>query len=145
MKARSPADDCAYTKLRRLTRCVAHLFDAELAEAGLKTTQLGLLSEILRLQPVRPGELARALGIDPSTLTRNLKPLLSAGWVELGTGNDARSRTIRITDTGRAKQAQAECRLLAAQRAMDEKLGPKRIADLKALMDESLSILAIPQ
>jgi DNA-binding MarR family transcriptional regulator len=145
MNERSPADDCAYTKLRRLTRCVTHHFDAELAKAGLKTTQLGLLSEIVRLQPVSPGELARALAIDPSTLTRNLKPLVGAGWVELGAGKDARTRTIRITGAGRAKQAQAQRRMRMARRSMDEKLGARRIADLKALMDESLVILAVAQ
>ena len=110
----------------------------------MKTTQLGLLSEVLRLQPVRPGELARALGVDPSTLTRGLKPLLVAGWVELGAGKDARSRSIRITESGRAKQIQAQRRLRVAQRAMDEKIGARRMADLKALMDESLGILAAP-
>jgi DNA-binding MarR family transcriptional regulator len=144
MNALSPVQDCAYTKLRRLMRCVAQHFDSELAKAGLKTTQLGLLSEILRLQPVRPGDLARAVGIDPSTLTRNLKPLMSAGWVELGAGPDARTRTIRITGSGRAKQAQAQRRLRMAQRSMDEKLGASRVTELKALMDESLDILAIP-
>ena len=145
MNAYSPAEDCAYTKLRRLTRCVTHHFDAELAKTGLKASQLGLLSEIVRLQPVSPGELARALGIDPSTLTRNLKPLLAAGWVELGAGKDARTRTIRITDAGRAKQSQAQRRMRVAQQSMDEKLGARRMADLKALMDESLGILAVAQ
>jgi DNA-binding MarR family transcriptional regulator len=142
MSALPSAEDCAYTKLRRLARCVSHHFDAELAKAGLKTTQLGLLSEIRRLQPVEPGELARVLGVDPSTLTRNLRPLLAAGWVELGAGKDARSRSIRITESGRAKQAQAQRRMRAAQRSMDEKLGVRRMAELKALMDESLGILA---
>jgi len=144
MNAQSLVQDCAYTKLRRLMRCVAHHYDSELAKAGLKTTQLGLLSEILRLQPVRPGELARAAGIDPSTLTRNLKPLMAAGWVELSAGHDARTRAIRITATGRAKQAQAQRRLLMAQRSMNEKLGHSLITELKARMDESLDILAIP-
>jgi len=97
------------------------------------------------LQPVRPGELARAAGIDPSTLTRNLKPLMAAGWVELGAGHDARTRAIRITESGRAKQAQAQRRLLMAQRSMNEKLGHRLISELKALMDESLGILVIPQ
>lgn len=143
MTARSSAEDCAYATLRRLVRCVAHHFDAELAPAGLKTTQLAMLSEIVRLEPVPPGELARALGIDPSTLTRNLKPLLAARWVELGAGRDARSRSIRITEAGRVKQVQAQRRLRTAQRTMDEKLGARRMTELKALMDESLDILAI--
>jgi DNA-binding MarR family transcriptional regulator len=136
------ADECAYAKLRRLTRCVAQQFDAELAPAGVKTTQLVLLSEVARLQPVRPGELAQAMGLDPSTLTRNLRPLLAAGWAELGAGADARSRTIRITAAGRVKREQGERRLRIAQRALDERLGAGRLAQLKLLMDESLELLA---
>ena len=135
-------DECAYAKLRRLTRCVAQQFDAQLAPAGVKATQLVLLSAVVRLQPVRPGELAQAMGLDPSTLTRNLRPLLAAGWVELGAGADARSRTIRITAAGRAKQEQAERHLRIAQRALDERLGACRLAQLKLLMDESFDILA---
>jgi hypothetical protein len=50
-------------------------------------------------------------------------------------GEDARSRSIRIAETGRNKQVQA-------QRAIDEKLGAKRMSELKSLMDESLAILA---
>jgi DNA-binding MarR family transcriptional regulator len=144
MSAVAVTEECAFTMLRRLARCVSHHFDAELAKAGLKTTQLALLSEIRRLQPVEPGELARALGVDPSTLSRNLKPLLAAGWVKLGAGKDARSRSIQITESGRAKQIQAQRRMRVAQRAMDEKLGARRMADLKALMDESIDILAPP-
>jgi DNA-binding MarR family transcriptional regulator len=144
MNVLSPVEDCAYAKLRRLTRCVAHHFDAELAPAGLKATQHRVLTEVLRLQPVRPGELAQALGIDPSTLTRNLKPLLAARWLELGAGTDARSRTVRITTTGRDKQAEAQLRLRVAQRTMNQKLGARRMANLRALMDESLEILATP-
>lgn len=138
----SSAEDCAYDTLRRLARSVANHFDSELAKAGLKTTQAGLLSEILRLQPVRPGELARALDIDPSTLTRTLRPLTAAGWVELGAGRDARCRSIRVTESGRAKQAQAHRHLRTARRSLNAKLGPRRLAELKSLMDESLGILA---
>ncbi|WP_418148178.1 MarR family winged helix-turn-helix transcriptional regulator [Variovorax paradoxus] len=143
MNVRSPVEDCAYAKLRRLTRCVAHHFDTELAPSKLKATQHGVLTAVLRLQPVCPGELAQALGIDPSTLTRNLKPLVAARWLELGAGADARSRTVRITATGRDKQAEAQLRLRVAQRVMNEKLGARRMADLRALMDECMDILAI--
>ena len=63
MCARAAED--ANSKLRRRERIVAAHFDDKLAKVGLKTTQLDLLSEVFRLQPVCPGELARALSIDP--------------------------------------------------------------------------------
>ena len=86
---------CTNLKLRQLVRGVTRLYDAEMAPTGLKTTQYSLLSGVLKLAPVRPGDLARALRLEPSTLTRNLRPLVAAGWIELGAGTDARSRMVR--------------------------------------------------
>ncbi len=81
---------CTNLKLRQVVRGVSRLYDAELAGAGLKTTQYSLLSHVLKLGPLRPGELARAIRMEPSTLTRNLRPLIDAGWVTLQTGAPGR-------------------------------------------------------
>ena len=72
---------CTNMKLRQLMRRVAQRYDAEVGKTGLKGTQYSLLSHVLKLGPVRPGDLARAMKIDASTLTRNLRPLIDAGWV----------------------------------------------------------------
>ena len=50
-----------------------------MAKIGLKTTQYSLLSQVLHRGPIRPGDLAKAMVLDASTLTRNLKPLVAAG------------------------------------------------------------------
>src|SRR5438034_672508 len=81
---------CTNLRLRQLMRRVAQLYDLEMAKAGLKTTQYSLLSHVLKLGPLRPGELAQSMKFSASTLTRNLKPLIDAGWVELAAGTDAR-------------------------------------------------------
>lgn len=70
---------CSNFKLRQLTRRVSHYYDIEMSRIGLKTTQYSLLSHVARLGPIRPGELAKAMTMDASTLTRNLKPLADAG------------------------------------------------------------------
>src|SRR5450432_2526384 len=72
---------CSSQKVRRLSRRIAQHFDHIVADSGLKTTQYSLLTGVVDLGPLRPGELARAMGIDASTLTRNLRPLVDAGWV----------------------------------------------------------------
>jgi len=72
---------CSNFKLRQLMRRVSQHYDAELGKIGLKTTQYSLLSHVARLGPIRPSELAQAMTIDASTLTRNLKPLAAAGWI----------------------------------------------------------------
>ncbi len=81
-------------KLRQLSRAVSRWYDADVRGLGLKGSQYALLSHVVKLAPVQPGALARAMGLDASTLTRNLRPLLDAGWVALQPGPDARSRLV---------------------------------------------------
>lgn len=132
---------CTNFKLRQLMRKVAQHYDGELAAVGLKTTQYSLLSHVLKLGPLAPGALARAMKMDASTLTRNLRPLLDAGWVELRPGADARTRSISITEAGRAKRADAQRHWRFAQDSLNAALGAGRVAALHALIDESLALL----
>ena len=70
---------CTNLRLRQLARRVTQHYDLELVKAGLKTSQYSLLSHVFKLGPIRPGDLAQAMTLGASTLTRNLKPLLNAG------------------------------------------------------------------
>ena len=137
-----PLQGCTNLKLRQLTRRISQHYDAELAQAGLKTTQYSLLSHVLKLGPIRPGDLAQAMKMDASTLTRNLKPLVLAGWVALAEGVDGRSRLITITDAGREKRQQAQRHWKAAQTRLNSLLGLPRLLALHALIDESMNLLA---
>jgi hypothetical protein len=72
---------CTNFKTRQLARLLSRHYDQELAKAGLKTTQYSLLSHVLHQGPVAPGELARRMGLDASTLTRNCSLCWPrAGW-----------------------------------------------------------------
>jgi DNA-binding MarR family transcriptional regulator len=133
---------CTNFKLRQLTRRVSQHYDTEMAKIGLKTTQYSLLSHVLKLGPIRPGELAQVMTMDASTLTRNLKPLVDAGWVEVGAGSDARSRIVTITDAGREKRQEAQRRWKAAQEGVNELLGVERVLALHALVDDALELLS---
>ena len=133
---------CTNFKLRQLARRVSQLYDAEMAKAGLKTTQYSLLSHVLRLGPIRPGDLAHAMTLDASTLTRNLKPMVDAGWLAMSAGDDARSRLVHITDAGRDKRAEAQRHWKAAQESLNQLLGAERVQSIHALVDDSLDLLA---
>ena len=130
---------CTNFKLRQLLRSVSRLYDAELARAGLKTTQYSLLSHLAGLGPVAPGELARHMGMDASTLTRNVQLLIKLGWVRQGPGADTRSRSLAITDLGRAKQAEAKACWKRAQLSLNDKLGATQVAALHVLIDGALT------
>ncbi len=132
---------CTNFKLRQLVRRVSQRYDAEVGKAGLKTTQYSLLSHVLRLGPIRPGDLADAMTMDASTLTRNLKPMLAAGWLQMTAGDDGRSRLVHITDAGRAKRAEAQRHWKTAQEGLNQMLGVERVRALHALVDDSLELL----
>lgn len=137
-----PPSGCTHFQLRQLVRRVGLLYDAELAAVGLKTTQYSLLSAVLKLGPLRPGDLARAMQMQPSTLTRNLKPLVEAGWLALTAGPDGRSRAVDLTPAGRVLREQARRRWRVAQDRLNLSLGEQRVAALHALIQESLPLLA---
>lgn len=132
---------CTNLKLRELGRVVTRHYDAYVAPTGLKNSQYSLLSHVVVLGPVRPGELASRMRLDASTLTRNLQPLVAAGWVEQGPGDDARSRSVVATEAGRAKRAEAQRAWKQAQLALNARLGNERVAALHALLDECLAAL----
>lgn len=132
---------CTNFRLRRLSRLASRLYDTHIAPSGLKTTQYSLLSHVLHLGPLRPVDLAREMNVDASTLTRNLKPMLAAGYLVQTEGPDARSRMLAITDAGRAKRAEAQRLWRNAQGALNEILGAERVVALHALLDESLELL----
>ena len=133
---------CTNFKLRQLMRRVGQLYDVELAQAGLRTTQYSLLSHVVKLAPVRPVDLARAMKMDASTLTRNLRPLVDAGWVTLDAGPDARSRFVNATAAGRAKRQEAQRRWRVAQESLNRRLGSARVLALHALVDECQALLS---
>ena len=143
MNATVKPQGCTNFRLRHLMRQVARHYDAEVAKSGLKTTQYSLLSHVLHLGPLRPVDLAQAMGVEASTLTRNLKPMIAAGWLLQGEGPDARSRLIEITDEGREKRAEAQRHWRAAQEQLNELLGIERVVALHALIDESIELLQI--
>jgi DNA-binding MarR family transcriptional regulator len=132
---------CTNLKLRQLMRRVASHYDAEVGKTGLKGTQYSLLSYIVKLGPIRPGDLAAEMRVSPSTLTRNLRPLVDAGLVEVLPGADARSRLVSVTPEGREKRQDAQRRWRVAQEGINDMLGPRRVVQLHAMLDECLELL----
>lgn len=136
---------CTNLKLRQLGRVVSRHYESHLAGSGLRITQYSLLSAVVKLGPVGLGELAAVLRLDGSTLSRNLRPLIDQGLVEVRVDEaDARIRTARATPAGEALRAEAQRAWKGAQLALNERLGTERVAALHALLDESLALLEAP-
>jgi len=133
---------CTNIKLRQLMRRVAKHYDDEVGKSGLKGTQYSLLSYVVKLGPIRPGDLAAEMKIGASTLTRNLRPLVDAGWLALGPGADGRSRLVSVTPAGREKRQEAQRRWRVAQEGLNHVLGVRRVVELHALLDECMELLS---
>jgi DNA-binding MarR family transcriptional regulator len=104
----APAADtsCTCFRLRRAARQASQLYDRELAAIGLSLNEYSILRRAQKGTRTL-GELADAAGMDRSTLTRNLKPLLAAGLIRDARGDDARQRLIQITAKGERAITQA--------------------------------------
>ena len=132
---------CTNLRLHRLGRRVARLYDEDVRALGLKGTQYSLLSHIVTLGPIQPSVLAAQLDLGPSTLTRNLKPLIAQGWVRMEPGDNQRSRRVVATDEGRALRAEAQRAWKRSQLALNARLSPERVVRLHALIDECMDLL----
>ena len=115
---------------------MSRLYDEELRGAGLRTTQYSLLRRLSAAGEVRQRDLGGLTSLDETTLTRNLCPLIDAGWVAIRPGDDRREKLVRLTDAGAAKLREARPAWERAQERLRSRL-PKEIwASLLDLLPE---------
>lgn len=137
--------DCTCAGLRRATRRITQLYDHALAPVGLTANQFSLLSHLYGAEMMKVGglsikALADRLGMDPSTLTRNLKPLAIKGLVaDHADPNDGRARLVTITALGRSKLEAAVPHWRKAQNTLNEKLGADAAKKLMNLLGEAFA------
>jgi DNA-binding MarR family transcriptional regulator len=110
------------------------VFDRRLRPHGIRGTQFSILVALIEGGPTTIGELADFLGIERTTLTRNLDVVAAQGWVKIGVGTeDARSRVVAVSRGGRRAVAAALPAWREAQNAAVAALGPARSDALRAL------------
>jgi DNA-binding MarR family transcriptional regulator len=90
---------CACLQARSKARSLTEEYDRILAPSGLRITQFSLLS-VLLAGPSTISELADAVNIDRTTLTRGLMPLQRDGYVAFEDGKDARKHIVALTAKG---------------------------------------------
>lgn len=133
---------CTCANLRKATRVVTRAYDAALQPSGLKATQFTLLS-MLKIGGAMPlTQLAAALVMDRTTLTRNLKPLVGKGLVRIEPAADRRVRQVVLTPAGKRDWALARPHWERAQSRIVEQLGVERWRGL--IDDLSAAIAAVP-
>ena len=114
---------CVCANLRRASRAVTQVYDAELRVTGLRTTQFTLLQALDLTAPVTQGRLSELLSIDSTTLTRSLRPLIGKGWIASVPGSDKREHSLRLTSRGRKELREAQPHWQRAQERLHSSLG----------------------
>ena len=139
---------CTCLRARRAARQLSRLYDAALEPAGITANQLGLLTKlhgasISGRAGLSIGALAERMGMHPSTLSRDLKPLRNQGLVaDESNPGDQRIRAILITKKGQATLRKAIPAWRRAQGHVQDVLGHEVMLSLNALLDLTSAKLA---
>ena len=129
-------DHCVCFILRWVARAVTQVFDAEMRRHGIRPTQGTILSSLQAKDSWNMAELSDWLGMERTTLVRNLRPLQRDGFVKAVGGGRGNRVELTITTKGRKQIEKLTPAWKSAQRAAVKTLGEKRwsaiLSDLEA-------------
>ncbi len=119
------AGECLAVRVRLLNRTITGIYDEALRPLGMTVGQLNILVAVAKLGPISPGDVARRLNMEKSTLSRNVDRMRSHGWVVVLPGESGRNQLLGISPKGRKllekavplwKEAQARAKAMLGQR-----------------------------
>ena len=126
---------CLAGNLRAAARTVSRLYDDALHNSGLRITQLAVLAQVRRSEPVTASELAAAMSAERSGTARDLKLLEAGGLVRARPRTtDRRAREYSLTDLGRSRLRDAVPAWRLAQAQARDYIGGEAVDDLVALV-----------
>lgn len=135
------AENCVCFNLRWVTRVVTQFYDAEMRRHGIRPTQGSILASLHGKDSWTMAELSDWLGMDRTTLVRNLKPLQRDGFVTVAGGGRGNLVELSITTKGRKQIEKLTPAWKSAQNAVVKTLGEKRWAAI--LSDLETAALAL--
>src|SRR6266567_775437 len=111
---------CACSALRRASRAVTLHYEKYFRGSGLRATQFTILTTLAQTGPLSISELSEQLGLDRTTLSRNLRLIEEEGWIAALAHDDQRVRKMALTPKGMRKASVA----LAFWRRADASVEP---------------------
>jgi len=122
--AKTISRTCLATQARRASRALTRRYDRALTPFDLRITQFSVLIAASLVRDDRSiQDVADALGLERSTLSRNLAPLVRRGLITLGPERKHRARAIRLTEAGAALLEEAKASWAAVQKETETLLG----------------------
>ncbi|HTC23057.1 MAG TPA: MarR family winged helix-turn-helix transcriptional regulator [Gemmatimonadales bacterium] len=132
--------ECVCFHLRKTARTITQAYDHALAPTGLRATQFTLLRVVSRTGGLPFAALADVLGMERTTLTRNLKVLERDKLVRTVPGADRRVRLVSLTPKGQRKLADAEPIWAAAHADITGRLGEDTWAELRRNLSRTITV-----
>jgi DNA-binding MarR family transcriptional regulator len=122
----SAAKNCVCFNLRWVTRAVTQFYDAEMRRDGIRPTQGTILMALNAKESWSMAELSDWLGMDRTTLVRNLRPLQRDGFAQAVGGGRGNRVELAMTAKGRKQIEKLMPAWKSAQSAAVKTLGEKR-------------------
>ena len=139
----SAVENCVCFNLRWVTRVVTQFYDAEMRRNGIRPTQGTILASLMARESWKMAELSDWLGMERTTLVRNLGPLQRDGLVRADGGGRGNRVELSITAKGRKQIQKLTPAWKSAQSAVVKTLGEKRWSAI--LSDLETAALAVSQ
>jgi DNA-binding MarR family transcriptional regulator len=138
----SAIENCVCFNLRRVARKVTQFYDGQMRRHGIRPTQGSILLSLNARKSWTMAELSDWLGMDRTTLLRNLRPLQRDGLSRAVDGGGRGGRVeLSITEKGRKKVQEAVPSWRAAQSAVVGILGERRWSAMLADLETAASAL----
>jgi DNA-binding MarR family transcriptional regulator len=139
---------CIVAAMRAATRRLTQLYDEAMSRTGLRVTQFNILSELQRrsADPPTVGELAEILTMERSALGQTLRPLVRAGFLDLGQDErDGRRRPIKLTKKGKDKVLGAQRHWAGAQEKFKDFFGDDQLVVLRETLRDIAESPQLPE
>jgi DNA-binding MarR family transcriptional regulator len=131
-------EDCAGWNSRLASRRITQFLEKRMIGSGLTIAQFGLMAQIATASEDTLGALAERLGLDQSSLSRNLHALERDGLVEIAViERDLRKRAVWLAEKGARRLEGAMPVWRSAHAALAEVLEPELARQL-AIASEAL-------
>jgi DNA-binding MarR family transcriptional regulator len=143
--ARAMESECICMRVRRTSRALSRLYDDNLRPTGLQASQLTLLGAAAALGDAgaNMGKMADVLGMDRTTLTRNVRPLEKAGLLRVARDPaDARARIVLLTRAGEQAIEEAFPLWEKSQKQVRSLLGASQVENLHEHLKRTLALVS---
>ncbi len=99
----SPMDNpCNLFYLRRAARAVSKQYGAAMKASDVEAPQFSVLFILSKAGALSITDLANKMGLDRTSMSRNLAPLQSHGYISVSDQGMSRAREVTITEAGTA-------------------------------------------